>query len=86
MSLRTFDGRPGLAPDLDSFAFSPGLPMLLFPFGSQFPNESEGPGISRLGAETAIKLQRGAFWQRCSSVIFRRVTECLKKALGVDNQ
>lgn len=68
------------------------LPFLLLSqgcfshLGLDFQNESRGPGISRLGAETAIKLQRRAFWQRCSSVIFRRVTERLKKALGVDNR
>lgn len=67
------------------------LPFLLLSegcfshLGLDFQKESRGPGISRLGAETAIKLQRRAFWQRCSSVIFRRVTERLKKALGVDD-
>lgn len=62
MSLRTFDGRPGFAPDLDSFFFfsswSPSAAFLIL--GPNFQNESKGPGISRLGAVTAIKLRRGS--------------------------
>lgn len=59
------------------------LPMLPFSFGSQFANESKGPGISEWGRKTAITgscEREGTFWQHCTLVILRRgVTECLKR-------